>query len=126
MTNNLKVVVSADMRETKSKEEHISDYIESLKAIEEAMEPYKEQKENSRKNNLTKMAFKKISHYLLSLTPFKDKVDIELDICKSLSKVMMMNRANEESWDSRKKPDLEKKIGFSIDLKECTNCTNPR
>ena len=44
MTNNLKVVVSADMRETKSKEEHISDYIESLKAIEEAMEPYKEQK----------------------------------------------------------------------------------
>ena len=37
--NNIKVVVSKDYRDTKSKEEHISDYIESLVAIEEAMEP---------------------------------------------------------------------------------------
>ena len=39
-----KIVLVQDLRETKSKEEHISDYIESLKAIEDAMEPYKEQK----------------------------------------------------------------------------------
>ena len=36
-----KIVLVQDIRETKSKEEHISDYIKSLKAIEEAMEPYK-------------------------------------------------------------------------------------
>ena len=43
-----KIVLVQDLRETKSKEEHISDYIESLKAIEDAMEPYKEQKRELR------------------------------------------------------------------------------
>ena len=42
MTNDIKIVVNKDYRDTKSKEEHIADYIESLVAIEEAMEPYKE------------------------------------------------------------------------------------
>ena len=50
LNNNLKIVVSQDMSETKTKEEHISDYIESLKAIEDAMEPYKEHKRDLRKN----------------------------------------------------------------------------
>ena len=36
MTNDIKIVVSKDYRDTKSKEEHIADYIESLVAIEEA------------------------------------------------------------------------------------------
>jgi hypothetical protein len=31
--NNIKVVVSKDYRDTKSKEEHISDYIESLVSV---------------------------------------------------------------------------------------------
>ena len=44
LNNNLKIVVEQKYEETKSKEEHIADYIASLKAIEEAMEPYKEQK----------------------------------------------------------------------------------
>ena len=33
MTNDIKIVVSKDYRDTKSKKEHIADYIESLVAI---------------------------------------------------------------------------------------------
>ena len=78
MTNNLKVVVSADMRETKSKEEHISDYIESLKAIEESMEPYKEQKRELKKEYLDKKWLSKedISLSVRALRLLKDKIDI--------------------------------------------------
>jgi len=78
MTNNLKVVINADMRETKSKEEHISDYIESLKAIEEAMEPYKEQKRELKKEYLDKKWLSKedISLSVRALRLLKDKVDI--------------------------------------------------
>ena len=53
MTNtNIKIVVNQDYRDTKSKEEHISDYIDSLKTIEECMEPYKEQKRDLKKEYL--------------------------------------------------------------------------
>lgn len=78
MTNNLKVVINADMRETKSKEEHISDYIESLKAIEDAMEPYKEQKRELKKEYLDKKWLSKedISLSVRALRLLKDKVDI--------------------------------------------------
>ena len=54
MTNDIKIVVSKDYRDTKSKEEHIADYIESLVAIEEAMEPYKQQKRDLKKDYLEK------------------------------------------------------------------------
>jgi len=88
MTNNLKVVVNADMRETKSKEEHISDYIESLKAIEEAMEPYKEQKRELKKEYLDKKWLSKedISLSVRALRLLKDKVDIGalIDMYESL------------------------------------------
>ena len=88
MTNNLKVVVNADMRETKSKEEHISDYIESLKAIEEAMEPYKEQKRELKKEYLEKKWLSKedISLSVRALRLLKDKVDIGalIDMYESL------------------------------------------
>jgi len=78
MTNNLKIVVNADMRETKSKEEHISDYIESLKAIEDAMEPYKEQKRELKKEYLEKKWLSKedISLSVRALRLLKDKIDI--------------------------------------------------
>ena len=78
MTNNLKVVVNSDYREAKSKEEHISDYIESLKAIEEAMEPYKEQKRELKKEYLDKKWLSKedISLSVRALRLLKDKVDI--------------------------------------------------
>ena len=88
VTNNLKVVINADMRETKSKEEHISDYIESLKAIEEAMEPYKEQKRELKKEYLEKKWLSKedISLSVRALRLLKDKVDIGalIDMYESL------------------------------------------
>tara|TARA_E500000331_G_scaffold294344_1_gene292030 strand:- start:965 stop:1246 length:282 start_codon:yes stop_codon:yes gene_type:complete len=78
MTNDIKVVVSQDLRETKSKEEHISDYIESLKAIEEAMEPYKEQKRELKKEYLEKKWLSKedISLSVRALRLLKDEIDI--------------------------------------------------
>ena len=86
--NNLKIVVSQDMRETKSKEEHISDYIESLKAIEDAMEPYKEQKRELKKEYLEKKWLSKedISLSVRALRLLKDKVDIGalIDMYESL------------------------------------------
>ena len=78
MNSDIKIVVSQDLRETKSKEEHISDYIESLKAIEEAMEPYKEQKRELKKEYLEKKWLSKedISLSVRALRLLKDEVDI--------------------------------------------------
>lgn len=79
MTNtNIKIVVNQDYRDTKSKEEHISDYIESLKTIEECMEPYKEQKRDLKKEYLEKKWLSKddISLSVRALRLLKDKVDI--------------------------------------------------
>ena len=88
MTDNLKIVVSSDYRETKSKEEHISDYIASLKAIEESMEPYKEQKRELKKEYLEKKWLSKedISLSVRALRLLKDKVDISalIDMYDSL------------------------------------------
>ena len=38
------IVLEEKLADEKSKEEHMADYLESMKALEEAMEPYKEQK----------------------------------------------------------------------------------
>jgi len=78
MNSDIKIVVSQDLRETKSKEEHISDYIESLKAIEEAMEPYKEQKRELKKEYLEKKWLSKedISLSVRALRLLKDEIDI--------------------------------------------------
>ena len=48
-------------------------------------------------------------------------------ICMSLSRVMMMNRAQRRKLGIKgKKPDLEKKIGLFDKLpKQCTNCDAP-
>ncbi len=76
--NNIKIVVNQNYKDTKSKEEHISDYIESLKAIEEAMEPYKEQKRELKKEYLEKKWLSKedISLSVRALRLLKDKIDI--------------------------------------------------
>ena len=76
--NNLKIVVTQNYEETKSKEEHIADYIASLKAIEEAMEPYKEQKRELKKDYLEKKWLSKedISLSVRALRLLKDKIDI--------------------------------------------------
>ncbi len=79
MTNsNIKIVVSQNYEETKSKQEHIADYIESLKALEEAMEPYKEQKRELKKDYLEKKWLSKedISLSVRALRLLKDKIDI--------------------------------------------------
>ena len=76
--DNIKIVVSQNYEETKSKQEHIADYIESLKAIEEAMEPYKEQKRELKKEYLEKKWLSKedISLSVRALRLLKDKIDI--------------------------------------------------
>ena len=38
------IVMEEKLADEKTKEEHMADYLESMKALEEAMEPYKEQK----------------------------------------------------------------------------------
>ena len=42
------IVEKAD--DAKTKEEHMADYLDSMKAIEEAMEPYKDQKRDLKAN----------------------------------------------------------------------------
>lgn len=76
--NNIKIVVTQNYQQTKSKQEHISDYIESLKAIEDAMEPYKEQKRELKKEYLEKKWLSKedISLSVRALRLLKDNVDI--------------------------------------------------
>ena len=78
MTNDIKIVVSKDYRDTKSKEEHIADYIESLVAIEEAMEPYKEQKRDLKKEYIEKQWLSKedISLSVRALRLLKEDIDI--------------------------------------------------
>ena len=78
INRNIKIVVSQNYEETKTKQEHIADYIESLKAIEEAMDPYKEQKRELKKEYLEKKWLSKedISLSVRALRLLKDKVDI--------------------------------------------------
>jgi hypothetical protein len=75
---NIKIVVTQNYEETKSKEEHIADYIESLKAIEDCMKPYQEQKRELKKEYLEKKWLSKedISLSVRALRLLKDKVDI--------------------------------------------------
>jgi hypothetical protein len=47
-TAPIEVVAKAD--DAKTKEEHMADYLESMKAIEDAMEPYKDQKRDLKAN----------------------------------------------------------------------------
>lgn len=75
---NIKIVVTQNYEETKSKQEHIADYIESLKTIEDCMKPYQEQKRELKKEYLEKKWLSKddISLSVRALRLLKDKVDI--------------------------------------------------
>ena len=44
LVNDNQIVMMAEASDVKTKEQHMADYIRSMKALEEAMEPYKEQK----------------------------------------------------------------------------------
>ena len=78
INRNIKIVLEQNYEETKSKEEHIADYIASLKAIEESMEPYKEQKRELKKEYLEKKWLSKedISLSVRALRLLKDKVAV--------------------------------------------------
>ena len=76
--NKEQIKVVQDIRDSKSKIEHISDYIESLKAIEECMEPFKEQKRELKAEYLEKKWLSKedISLSVRALRLLKEDVDI--------------------------------------------------
>tara|TARA_Y100000593_G_C4284584_1_gene324697 strand:+ start:620 stop:916 length:297 start_codon:yes stop_codon:yes gene_type:complete len=73
-----KIEMVADMQSTKSKEQHIQEYIASLKAIEDAMEPYKEQKRELKKDYIEKKWLTKedISLSVRALRLLKDDIDV--------------------------------------------------
>jgi len=76
--NKEQVKVVQDIRDSKSKSEHISDYIESLKAIEDCMEPYKEQKRELKVEYLERKWLSKedISLSVKALRLLKENVDV--------------------------------------------------
>ena len=76
--NKEQIKVVQDIRDSKSKSEHISDYIESLKAIEDCMEPYKEQKRELKVEYLEKKWLSKedISLSVKALRLLKENVDV--------------------------------------------------
>jgi hypothetical protein len=76
--NKEQIKVVQDIRDSKSKTEHISDYIESLKAIEDCMEPFKEQKRELKAEYLEKKWLSKedISLSVRALRLLKEDVDI--------------------------------------------------
>ena len=48
--NKEEIVMVATEEEQKTKEQHMADYIASMKALEDAMEPFKEQKRDLKTN----------------------------------------------------------------------------
>ena len=79
VTNNAAAIVEEyEEPAFKSKEQHMAEYIKSMKALEDAMEPYKEQKRELKKEYLEKKWLSKedISLSVRALRLLKDKVDI--------------------------------------------------
>ena len=86
--NEDQIVMMAEANDVKTKEQHMADYIRSMKALEEAMEPYKEQKRELKKEYeengwLTK---EDISLTVKAYRLLKDEVDMEqlIDVYQSL------------------------------------------
>ena len=84
------VAIHEQMEEEKSKEQHMVDYIASMKALEEAMEPYKEQKRELKANYLENgwLTKEDISLTVKAYRLLKDDVDIDalIDIYDNLRK----------------------------------------
>ncbi len=77
--SNLKVVAPPTDEGGKTKEERITDYIKSLVALEDAMEPYKEQKRDMKANYVENGWLEKeeISIAVKALRLMKSEVDLE-------------------------------------------------
>ena len=88
LRNKEEVVMMATAEEQKTKEQHMADYIASMKALEEAMEPYKEQKRELKGEYVENgwLTKEDISLTVKAYRLLKDDVDIGalIDICDSL------------------------------------------
>ena len=86
--NKEQVVVMATADEAKTKEQHMADYIASMKALEEAMEPFKEQKRELKAEYVENgwLSKEDISLTVKAYRLLKDDVDIGalIDIYESL------------------------------------------
>ena len=89
VTNNTAAIVE-DYEEAafKTKEQHMADYIKSMKALEDAMEPYKEQKRELKTEYIDSgwLTKEDISLSVRAYRLLKNEVDMEalLDIYESL------------------------------------------
>jgi hypothetical protein len=84
------VAMHQQVEEQKSKEQHMADYIASIKALEEAMEPYKEQKRELKGNYIENgwLTKEDISLTVKAYRLLKTEVDLDqlIDIYESLRK----------------------------------------
>ena len=82
------IVMMASIEEEKSTEQHMVEYIESLQALEEAMEPFKEQKRELRDNYKENgwLSKDEISLAVKAYRLLKNNTDLSalVDMCNSL------------------------------------------
>ena len=88
-TNNVTAIVEEfEEPAFKSKEQHMADYIQSIKSLEDAMEPYKEQKRELKSEYVDNgwLTKEDISLSVRAYRLLKNEVDMEalLDIYESL------------------------------------------
>ena len=89
VTNNGAAIVEEyEEAAFKTKEQHMADYIKSMKALEEAMEPYKEQKRELKADYIDSgwLTKEDISLSVRAYRLLKNEVDMEalIDIYESL------------------------------------------
>ena len=93
------VVMVSEIQQEKSTEEHMVEYIESLQAIEEAMEPFKEQKRELRENYKENAWLSKdeISTATKAYRLLKNDTDLSalIDMCNSLKGKVKVVKNNE-------------------------------
>ena len=86
--NKEEIVMVATEEEQKTKEQHQADYIASMKALEDAMEPFKEQKRELKSNYVENgwLSKEEISLTVKAYRLLKDEVDIGalIDIYEAL------------------------------------------
>tara|TARA_B100000131_G_C17863765_1_gene511237 strand:- start:191 stop:478 length:288 start_codon:yes stop_codon:yes gene_type:complete len=86
--NDEQIVMMAEANDVKSKEQHMADYIKSMKALEEAMEPYKEQKRELKTEYVENgwLSKEDISLTVKAYRLLKDDIDIGalIDVYESL------------------------------------------
>ena len=86
--NNMAVVEEYEEAAFKTKEQHMADYIKSMKALEDAMEPYKEQKRELKADYIDSgwLTKEDISLTVRAYRLLKNDIDIEalLDIYENL------------------------------------------